>query len=153
MRATPLTPPGSNLPEKVGLYDPADERDACGLASVVSLRSEATHEIVALALEALENLEHRGAVGSDAGTGDGAGILCAIPDAFLRAVLAESDPSVELPEAGKYVTGIGFLPQSTTERRAAKYRIEAIARDEGLKVLTWREFRRAPMCSAALPER
>ncbi len=144
MRATPLTPPGSNLPGKVGLYDPSDERDACGLASVVSLRSEASHEIVALALEALENLEHRGAVGSDAGTGDGAGILCAIPDAFLREALAESEAAVVLPEAGRYATGLGFLPQSTTERRAAKYRIEAIARDEGLEVLTWREVPTRP---------
>src|SRR6218665_2300958 len=72
------------IPAKAGLYDPAEERDACGLASIVSLTGAPSHDIVRLALEALENLEHRGAVGSDAGTGDGAGILCEIPDQFLR---------------------------------------------------------------------
>ncbi len=72
---------------RIGLYDPAEEHDACGLASVVSLTGEPSHRIVELALEALENLEHRGAVGSDAGTGDGAGVLCELPDRFLRSVL------------------------------------------------------------------
>src|SRR5690606_10123514 len=81
--------PGRNLPTRSGLYDPADERDACGLASVVSLSGDASHRIISLALEALENLEHRGAVGSDAGTGDGAGILFEVPDAFLRGSLLE----------------------------------------------------------------
>ncbi|WP_053383386.1 glutamate synthase large subunit [Leucobacter celer] len=134
---TPNTGTGA-FPAPVGLYDPADERDACGLASVVSLTGEASHEIVALALEALENLEHRGAVGSDAGTGDGAGILSDLPDAFIRAALAEHDPALRLPEVGAYAAGLAFLPQASTERKAAKYRIGAIAAEEGLSVLAWR---------------
>ncbi|MFV0433584.1 MAG: glutamate synthase large subunit [Leucobacter sp.] len=128
----------STLPDRVGLYDPADERDACGLASVVSLTGEPSHKIIALALEALENLEHRGAVGSDAGTGDGAGILSDLPDELIRGELAELDPELALPAAGAYAAGLAFLPQASTQRRAAKYRIAAIASDEGLEVLAWR---------------
>ncbi|XPP25821.1 MAG: glutamate synthase large subunit [Leucobacter sp.] len=128
----------TQAPAAVGLYDPADEKDACGLAAVVSLTGRPSHEIVALALEALENLEHRGAVGSDAGTGDGAGILFELPDRFLREVLSEHTPELTLPEAGRYAAGLCFLPVGSAERRAAKYRIGAIAAEEGLEVLAWR---------------
>lgn len=128
----------TEAPTAIGLYDPADEKDACGLAAVVSLTGQGSHDIVSLALEALKNLEHRGAVGSDAGTGDGAGILCELPDQFLRQLLHECTPAVQLPEAGRYATGLCFLPTSSTQRRAAKYRIAAIAHEEGLEVLTWR---------------
>ena len=75
------------FPQKQGMYNPAFEKDACGLAMVATLRGEAGHDIIDLALTALRNLEHRGAIGSDAGTGDGAGILTQMPDAFLRAVV------------------------------------------------------------------
>jgi len=126
-------------PAPVGLYDPADERDACGLASVVSLTGDASHRIVELALEALENLEHRGAIGSDEGTGDGAGVLCELPDRYLRSELLRVSPETHLPQAGQYVTGLIFLPRGNAERRAVKYRIGAIAAEEGLEVLTWRE--------------
>jgi len=125
-------------PARTGLYDPAEERDACGLASVVSLTGEPSHRIVELSLEALENLEHRGAVGSDAGTGDGAGVLCELPDRFLREVLLERTPEVHLPPAGRYATGLIFLPRESTERHAVKYRIAAIAAEEELEVLVWR---------------
>ena len=131
----PLT---AGFPSAAGLYRPEDEKDACGLASVVSLTGEPSHEIIALALEALENLEHRGAVGSDAGTGDGAGILSDLPDAFIRAVLAEDFPDIKLPPQGGYAAGLVFLPQASTERKAARYRIAAIAAEEGLEVLSWR---------------
>ncbi|MCB1274207.1 MAG: glutamate synthase subunit alpha, partial [Leucobacter sp.] len=134
----------ARTPARIGLYDPAEERDACGLAAVVSLNAEPAHEIVRLALEALENLEHRGAVGSDAGTGDGAGILCEIPDAWLRASVEELLPEVRLPGAGGYVTGLAFLPQNTAERRAVRYRIAAIAAEEGLDVLGWRPVATRP---------
>ncbi|KTR86559.1 glutamate synthase large subunit [Leucobacter chromiiresistens] len=132
------TVPGSLLPGPVGLYDPADERDACGLASVVALTGEASHGIIQMALEALEHLEHRGAVGSDAGTGDGAGILSDIPDALIREELARLDPNLRLPEPGGYAAGLVFLPRASTERRATRYRISAIAAEEGLSVLAWR---------------
>ncbi len=81
---------GSQTPRRQGLYNPANEKDACGLAMVATLRGTAGHDIIARRLTALRNLEHRGAVGSDAGTGDGAGILTQIPDAFLRAVIGFS---------------------------------------------------------------
>lgn len=138
MPATPFSAPSTGTPTAVGLYRPDEERDACGLASVVSLTGEPSHEIVQLALTALENLEHRGAVGSDAGTGDGAGILCAMPDHFFRRVLAEQAPEVRLPAAGRYATGLVFLPQETAARRAVRYRIGAIAAEEGLTILGWR---------------
>ena len=90
----------SAVPEATGAYDPANEKDACGLAMVATLRGTAGHDIVDAALGALRNLEHRGAVGSDAGTGDGAGILCQVPDAFLR-----DEVPFDLPAAGEYAVG------------------------------------------------
>ena len=84
-----LTPPFARfgtVPPAQGLYDPSAEKDACGLAMVATLRGTAGHDIITAALDALRHLEHRGAVGSDAGTGDGAGIITQIPDGFLRAV-------------------------------------------------------------------
>lgn len=124
--------PGS-FPVRQGMYNPVFEKDACGLAMVATLRGEAGHDIVELALEALRNLEHRGAIGSDAGTGDGAGILTQMPDAFLRSVV-----NFELPHEGEYIAGMAFLPRDEQERRTQKNAIEAIAQDEGLTVLGWR---------------
>ena len=124
----------SSIPEKQGAYDPERERDACGLAMVATLRGTAGHDIIQNALDALRNLEHRGAVGSDAGTGDGAGILTQIPDAFFRAVVPFT-----LPEAGAYAVGAAFLPTDAAERAREKSGIEAIAAEEGLTVLGWRE--------------
>ncbi|MBP6685048.1 MAG: glutamate synthase large subunit [Leucobacter sp.] len=135
---TPIDPirlNATSLPPAVGLYDPANEHDACGLAAVVSLTSAASHRIVELALEALENLEHRGAVGSDAGTGDGAGILSEVPDDLIRERCAAA--GVQLPDAGEYAAGLTFLPRPSTERRAVRYRIAAIAAEEGLRVVAW----------------
>ena len=77
----------SNYPAAQGLYDPAQEHDACGVAMVATLNKVATHEIVEKALTALRNLEHRGASGAEPDSGDGAGILVRIPDEFFRAVL------------------------------------------------------------------
>ena len=89
--------PMNTFPPQQGMYNPAFEKDACGLAMVATLSGEPSHEIIDLALTALRNLEHRGAIGSDAGTGDGAGILTQMPDAFLRAVTA-----FDLPPVGEY---------------------------------------------------
>ena len=94
----------STAPAASGLYDPSRDKDACGLAMVATLRGKAGHDIIATALNALRNLEHRGAVGSDAGTGDGAGILSQMPDAFLRSVV-----DFELPAKGSYGAGLVFL--------------------------------------------
>ncbi|GGE88756.1 glutamate synthase large subunit [Mycetocola zhadangensis] len=124
----------SLVPPAQGLYNPAREKDACGLAMVATLRGTAGHDIIVSALDALRNLEHRGAIGSDAGTGDGAGILTQIPDEFLRAVT-----EFELPAAGEYAVGIAFLPLDLDTRATLKAGIEEIASSEGLRVLGWRE--------------
>ncbi len=91
-----------------GLYDPANEHDACGVAFVATLTGEASHDIVAKALTALRNLDHRGAAGAEVNSGDGAGILMQVPDAFLRAVTAEA--GFELPTQHAYAVGTAFLP-------------------------------------------
>src|SRR5664279_371069 len=120
----------STVPAAQGLYDPRREKDACGLAMVATLRGTAGHDIIALALEALRHLEHRGAIGSDAGTGDGAGIITQIPDVFLRAVAG-----FDLPAEGTYAVGMAFLPTDDDEREQLKAGIGAIASSENLSVL------------------
>src|SRR4051812_45957487 len=119
-----------------GLYDPAFEHDACGVAFVATLTGIASHSIVRQGLEALRNLDHRGATGSDPLTGDGAGILMQIPDRFLRA-----EAGFELPEAGTYAVGNAFLPTDPEAAAKAKAAIEEIAAEEQLRVLGWRRVR------------
>ena len=89
-------------PARQGMYDPRNEHDACGVGFVATLTGEASHELVEQALTVLRNLEHRGATGSEPDSGDGAGILVQVPDAFLRDVT-----DFDLPEAGSYAVGIG----------------------------------------------
>lgn len=121
------------LPAAQGLYQPNREHDACGVAFVATLTGVASHGVIVKALMALRNLDHRGASGSEPDSGDGAGILLQVPDAFLRA-----NVSFELPAAGQYAVGIAFLPQLEVEQAASKAEVERIARDEGLHVLGWR---------------
>ncbi|GGS94946.1 MULTISPECIES: glutamate synthase large subunit [Streptomyces] len=121
-------------PAPQGMYDPRNEKDACGVGFVANLTGEATHALVDQALTVLRNLEHRGATGSEPDSGDGAGILSQVPDAFLREAAG-----FELPEAGAYAVGIAFLPADGTAQAAAVEHIEAIAAEEGLTVLGWRE--------------
>ncbi|GAA3366327.1 glutamate synthase large subunit [Streptomyces antimycoticus] len=127
-------------PARQGMYDPRNEHDACGVGFVATLTGEASHELVEQALTVLRNLEHRGATGSEPDSGDGAGILVQVPDAFLRA----SVTGFELPEAGAYAVGIAFLPEGETESVAAAEHIERLAAEEGLTVLGWREVPVAP---------
>jgi glutamate synthase (NADPH/NADH) large chain len=124
----------SARPESTGLYDGQHEHDACGVAFVATMRGEPGHDIVDLALTALRNLEHRGAVGSDPDTGDGAGILTQVPDAFLRAVAG-----FELPPHGGYAVGTAFLPDDDAEDARAVAAVERLAEQEGLTVLGWRD--------------
>ncbi len=118
-------------PSAQGLYDPSAEKDACGLAMVATLRGTPGHDIVDMALSSLRNLEHRGAVGSDAGTGDGAGILTQIPDRFFRKTLA-----FELPKLGSYGAGLVFLSEQDAANDKAQF--AKIAAEEKLSVLGWR---------------
>jgi len=117
-----------------GLYDPAFEHDACGVAFVATLSGVPSHAIVAQGLEALRNLDHRGAVGSDPKTGDGAGMLLQIPDAFFR-----SEADFDLPRQGAYAVGNAFLPTDPELAAKAKASIEQIASEESLRVLGWRQ--------------
>lgn len=121
----------STTPNAVGLYDPANEHDACGVAMVATLNKLPTHEIVSKALTALRNLEHRGASGAEVDSGDGAGILIQIPDKFYRSVV-----KFDLPKASEYATGIFFVKPGETSYQES---IEKIAKEEGLKVLGWRD--------------
>ncbi|MBC7590792.1 MAG: glutamate synthase large subunit [Salinibacterium sp.] len=134
MALTPAFERFSSVPQASGLYDPRRERDACGLAMVATLRGTAGHDIIDTALSALRNLEHRGAIGSDAGTGDGAGIVTQIPDEFLRAVAG-----FELPPVGHYIVGMAFLPTDDGERESIKSGVASLAAAESLSVLGWRD--------------
>ncbi|KLO61877.1 glutamate synthase [Dermacoccus sp. PE3] len=124
----------SAQPSAQGLYDPTFEHDACGVALVATMRGHGGHDIVNAALLALTNLEHRGATGADPLVGDGAGILTQIPDEFLRAVV-----DFDLPAKGEYAVGIAFLPQDADGQWAVGEKFDAIAEEEGLTVLGWRD--------------
>jgi glutamate synthase (NADPH/NADH) large chain len=120
------------FPPAQGLYDRAFEHDACGVAFVATLTGEPSHDIVASGLTALRNLEHRGAVGSEPNSGDGAGILIGVPDAFLREVV-----SFDLPAAGHYAVGMAFIPEGTVHETTVL--VERLAAEESLRVLGWRD--------------
>ena len=123
-----------SFPAPQGLYDPRHEKDACGVAMVATLTGVASHDIVAKALTALRNLDHRGAAGAEVNSGDGAGILLQVPDAFLRDVV-----DFELPPARSYAVGTAFLPGDEGTVAKTRQRIEELADEEGLAVLGWRE--------------
>ena len=122
------------MPSSVGLYNPAYEHDACGVAMVVDMHGRRSRDIVDKAITALVNLEHRGAAGAEPNSGDGAGIMLQVPDTFLRAVV-----DFDLPAEGSYATGIAFLPQSSRDAVHAAAALEKIVEAEGLTVLGWRE--------------
>jgi glutamate synthase (NADPH/NADH) large chain/glutamate synthase (ferredoxin) len=120
--------------QQQGLYDPRFEHDACGFAFVARLDAEPSNEVVVRALEALERLEHRGAAGADADTGDGAGISIQIPDAFFRAQLGD-----RLPAPGRYGVAVCFLPQDARRRRELEELLTETIAAEGQRVLAWRD--------------
>ena len=122
----------SSTPKAIGLYDPAYEHDACGVAMVATLKKLPTHEIVSKALTALRNLEHRGASGAEPDSGDGAGILIQVPDKFYRSVV-----DFKLPDFGSYATGIFFVQPNTLDYQA---KFSKIASEEGIKILGWRDL-------------
>ncbi len=127
--------PAAAFPAAQGLYDPANEHDACGVAFVVDVAGRASHDILDSGLTALRNMEHRGASGAEPDSGDGAGILVQVPDAFLRAVAP-----TELPARGHYAVGTAFLPTSPRAAVDAQLEVERLAGEEGLAVLCWRDL-------------
>ncbi|MBF0491055.1 MAG: class II glutamine amidotransferase, partial [Candidatus Omnitrophica bacterium] len=119
------------FPKKQGLFDPQAEYDACGVGFVASIKNHKSHEIVRNGVQILENLSHRGACGCDPETGDGAGILIQMPDAFFRKELAKSE--IILPEFGDYGAGMVFLPQDLSDRNILEEWTEHIIHEEGQK--------------------
>jgi glutamate synthase (NADPH/NADH) large chain len=125
------------LPPRSGLYDPKYEHDACGVGFVANIKGEASHDIVKKGIDILLNLVHRGATGCDPLTGDGAGIIIQVPDAFLRHACDESD--IDLPEAGKYGVGCVFLPRDRKERRRCQQILEDKIFGTGQRLIGWRD--------------
>ncbi len=126
----------TGLPPKQGLYDPDFEHDSCGAGFVVNIKGKKSHEIISQALTILRNLAHRGACGSEANSGDGAGILLQVPHAFLAREMALA--GVILPPAGQYGVGTAFLPPVAATREACEEILEAVTAQEGQTFLGWR---------------
>ncbi|MFN7249013.1 MAG: glutamate synthase large subunit [Microcystis sp.] len=127
----------NQTPRKQGLYDPQFEHDACGVGFIVHKTGKKSHDIVEQALTILLNLDHRGACGAEKNTGDGAGILCQIPDLFFRKVT--SNLGFTLPAAGQYGVGMLYTAPDAEIRGKGRQEFEKIAAEEGLKVLGWRD--------------
>ncbi|MCX7876832.1 MAG: glutamate synthase large subunit [Melioribacteraceae bacterium] len=122
---------------KKSMYSSANEHDACGMGFVADIKGRKSRAIIDKALEVLKNLEHRGAVGADPNTGDGAGILIQMPDEFIRKIATKE--RIKLPDYGRYAVGMMFLPQNKTIRKHVENIIEKIVIDENQKFLGWRD--------------
>ena len=127
------------LPKKQGLYDPAYEKDSCGVGFIAHIKGKRSHKIIQDAATALEAMTHRGACGCEENTGDGAGIMTALPLEFLNKV-AKSDFNVELPESGKFAAGLIFLPQHDNERAKCKSVVEKLIVEQGQQPIGWRNI-------------
>ena len=125
------------IPERQGLYNPANEHDACGVGFIANIKGKKSHSLIEQGLLILKNLTHRGAVGADPLAGDGAGILIQIPDKFFREELKKQD--ITLPPPGQYGVGIVFLPKEPASRLACEYEIERAIKDEGQVLIGWRD--------------
>jgi glutamate synthase (ferredoxin) len=126
------------LPPKQGLYDPQFEHDACGVGFLVNMKGKKSHQIVTDALQILVNLDHRGACGCEANTGDGAGILMQTPHEFLRKVTDKL--GFKLPAPGQFGVGMLFMPKNPAEREAVKTAFSKIITEEGQPIIGWRDI-------------
>ena len=126
-----------NKPQKQGLYNPSNERDACGVGFVAHIKGQKSHAIVQKGLELLTNLTHRGATGYDPKLGDGAGLLMQLPDAFMRKEAVKLN--IDLPAAGSYAVGNVFLPQLAKNREVCEALIVKIIAEENQTFLGWRD--------------
>jgi len=127
----------SQLPEKKGLYDPALEKDSCGVGMVANLKGKPSHRIVTDANVMLARMSHRGGCGCEANTGDGAGILVGMPDSFVRTVM-KTDLGLTLPEKGQYATGMVFTSVDLDAAQESRRILEKHCENHGIKVLGWR---------------
>jgi glutamate synthase (ferredoxin) len=126
----------TGLPPKQGLYDPQFEHDSCGVGFLVNIKGRKSHDIIRQAIKILENLDHRGACGCEANTGDGAGILFQMPHTFFQQVCPQA--GVQLPEPGRYGVGMIFLPPDSAQRANCEQILENIIAEEGQQLLGWR---------------
>ena len=137
-----------DMPQRQGLYDPANEHDACGVGFVANIKGAKSHDIIRRGLQILVNLDHRGAVGADPLVGDGAGCLIQIPDALLRHWAHAND--IVLPPPGRYAVAMCFLPRDKAARSTAEELIGKVAKVEGQSLLGWRDV---PTDTSGLGER
>ena len=129
------------IPKKRGLYDPAYEKDSCGVGMVANIKGIPSRQIMEDAYLVNSRMDHRGGCGFEENTGDGAGILVAIPDKFFREICKKI--GIQLPKKGSYAVGNIFLPQNKKEREFCKREIEKIIKLEGKEVASRRELQRA----------
>jgi glutamate synthase (NADPH) large chain len=127
----------NGLPPAQGLYNPSNEHDACGVGFICHIKGKASHKIVSDALLMLENMNHRGACGCEEDSGDGAGILVQTPDALFRREAKKLN--ITLPPRGQYGVGMLFLPQDLAMRQECEAILERVAKENGMKVLGWRD--------------
>jgi len=131
-----------DFPARQGLYDPRNEHDNCGVGFVAHIKGEKSHNIVAQALQILENLDHRGAVGADPLLGDGAGLLMQIPDTLYRKWA--SSEGLKLPPPGDYAVAMCFLPQDQAARDFITAQFEKFVKKEGQQLIGWRDVPTTP---------
>lgn len=129
------------IPQPAGMYDPREERDACGVGFLVHIKGQPSHKILAEGKFLLCNMTHRGAVGADARDGDGAGVMCGIPHEFFKAQV-ESQFRIKLPPPGQYAAGNLYFKPERSVRQECKEKFEEIAESLGLTVLCWRPVAR-----------
>ena len=123
--------------KKLGLYNSSFEHDACGIGAVVNIKGKKSHDVIDNCLEILENLKHRGGIGVEENTGDGAGILMQIPHEFFQKKAL--DNGLELPKSGDYAVGTVFLPMEKQRMLEAKHFIEEMMKENSFNILFWRE--------------
>jgi len=128
-----------HLPPKQGLYDPEQERDACGVGFIAQIKGVASHQIVLDADTILQNMDHRGACGCETNTGDGSGILCGLPHDFLRKVARRDLGVDDLPEPGRFAAGLVFLPSDPAERETCKQAVGRLIEENGQRLIGWRD--------------
>ena len=126
------------FPRKHGLYDPANEKDACGVGFVANIKGVRSHQIITDAETILRNMDHRGACGCEYNTGDGAGILTGMPHEFMQKVV-KADLRQDLPEPGRYAVGIVFLPQDERQRKLCIAIFARYIEAQGQRLLGWRQ--------------
>jgi len=135
-------------PHRQGLYDPANEHDACGLGFIAHIKGGKSHAIIGQGLQILKNLTHRGATGADPLQGDGAGILIQLPDAFFRRACGRQ--GMTLPAIGQYGVGMVFLPRDPERRLLCEELCVRICAEEGHRALGWRDVPVDPSATGEL---